>query len=235
MRSPILEVYPNSSWRDRVSTTWTYLEQHYYISSDYKCATHIHISLMPNYELKDLQRIASSAIYFEPALEALVPEERRRSGYAKSIWLHSPSFGRGMISRSAAIALIESTGSKQCLLQLLQGSDTYYSWNFRNMADREAKKTIEFRKAPASLTAEEVLSWAEFAMNFAQASIEYGSSGRLEDFTPNVGGLRSFLAKVCVPGVNEPRRLERIWAGKKPEAALEPYYIPQNNIHYRGD
>lgn len=75
--SPKFDVRPHSAWRENVQATWDYLQQNYSIESNDLCGTHIHVSLIPVFELSDLQRIACAVIHFETAFEALMPPERR--------------------------------------------------------------------------------------------------------------------------------------------------------------
>ena len=220
MVSPIFNVFPSSEWRDDVIATWRCLQRHYVITTSDSCATHIHISVEPDYTLKDLQHIAASVIHFETAFEALVPEERRGNEFCKSNWLHSPRLAPGCHSRSESITIIERARNKEELIESIQKfGDRDFAWNFESLRQR---RTIEFRKPPASSTPDEALSWAELALNFIQASIKYGSSHRLERIPSTIRGLRWFLRRVNVDEMNDSGRLNRLWAGKDEKAALEP-------------
>jgi Putative amidoligase enzyme len=224
MATPIFDASPGSKWRDHVTETWRYLHQNYKVTANPKCGTHVHISLAPNYELRDIRRIAASVLYFEPAFEALVPKARRRNRYVKSNWMDSPWLARKNISRAESIAQIERASSEYRIMILAQGyGDKNYGWNLWSV---KIKGSIEFRKPQASLTADEALSWAELAINFIQAAIEHGTSEQLNKVPATIGGLRWFLEQVSVPGVNEPSRLQAIWAGKNPKAMVEPRHIP---------
>ena len=82
---------------------------------------------------------------------------------------------------------------------------------------------IGFRKPPTPLNANDVLDWAEFLITFIQAAVHFGSGASLRGFHSDLRGLRSFLAAVpSVAGVNEPRRWQKLWAGKQANAAAEP-------------
>lgn len=104
------------------------------------------------------------------------------------------------------------------------GTDRNYAWNFQSL--QFYPKTIEFRKPPVSLTPDAALSWAELALSFVHASVRCESS-QLQKVPPTVGGLRWFLRQFYVPGMNEPARLERLWKGKDPRAAVEPIPLPE--------
>lgn len=66
-------------------------------------------------------------------------------------------------------------------------------------------------------------------MNFVQASIIHGASA--QTFPADVGGLHLFLEQVNIPGVNELVRLQRLWADKHTNMALEPKLIPFSMVN----
>ena len=220
MITPLLVAFPGSQWRSHVKATWAYLQEHYKITDDKDCSTHIHISVEGGYSLEELKRIASSVIHFEPALEALVPDARRQvCGWARSSWIDSHDFAAKGASRASAILKISRVTDFQGLLRLMNpSSQRGYGWNFRAIMKYY---TIEFRKPPASKTANEALGWAELAMSFVQTSIRYGSLERLKVIPPTVGGLRWFLRQNHVSRINEPERLNWIWEDKDPNAYVE--------------
>ena len=222
MKSPILDVFPGSPWRAHVKEVWRYLKRCYKVTGDERCGTHIHISLIPNYSLAELKQLASSVVYFEPAFLALVPEHRRSCTYAVSNWLISPQLGRLGRSRHQSMKDISNAPDEVELFGLIQGYiNSHFSWNFLNFFT--SKGTVEFRLPPASLTAEATLGWAELALNFVQAATQHGSSiGR---YAANVGGLRSFLRRVNVRGLNEPAWLRQLWENKQGYEALKPLPI----------
>lgn len=125
------------------------------------------------------------------------------------------------ICRSGLIDDIEGTDCLNALIPLIQDSRDY-CWNFLPLLDRG---TIEFRKPPASKTAEEALSWAEFAISFVQASIKCKSAAELRKIPATVGGLRWFCSRCTEPGVNQPHRLQRIWADHGETEALKPVSV----------
>ena len=229
MISPIFDVYPLSGWRRHVIATWNFLEQHYAITTGDSCSTHIHVSLVPHYDLKDLKRVAVSIIHFEPAFEALMPEARRGNPFCQSNWLDSPRLAPAGLSRSESIAEIErKLDAYHVIASIQNGGDKCFAWNFESLKEHS---TIEFRKPPASSSADEALSWAELALNFIQASLKYGTSRRLKMIPSTIRGLRWFLEQVYVPGINVPSRLDRIWAGKDENAALEPWVWSRRKLN----
>jgi len=211
-----------------VEQTWDYLHCHWSITDSDLCATHVHISFEPPkiYTDEEIRRIVLAAIHFETAFEVLVPASRRGNEHAKSNWLDGDKLGRESRSRPDSMAAISRAANLEQMIQLMQPlDDRNYCWNFNNLF--ELKRTIEFRKPPASTTADQALNWAELALSFVQASVVYGSLDRLRRITSNVRGLRWFLEQAHVPGMNEPARLQKIFEGKAHHAMREPRAVPK--------
>lgn len=220
--SPILRAFPGSTWRKSVELTWKFLADRYDIDTNHRCGTHVHISLDPFFNVRELVRIAQAVLHFEPAIEALVPEDRRGNDFCKSNWLGSRQLGAANISRTDSIAKIGKIQDPSELIRCMgNGEDRGYSWNFLSLMDKN-KRTLEFRKPPGSTTVEQTLSWAEFVLSFIQAAIRCGSTEQLLKVPAHIGGLQWFLKQSNVPGVNEHHRLARLFAGQDPMATLQP-------------
>lgn len=219
MITPLFVAFPSSRWRSHVEATWSYLQQHYEVTGNDDCGTHVHVSLEGGYSLDELKLVAQAALHFEPSFEALVPEARRYHSECQSSWIDSHEFAIKGQSRAESILIISRATSFHTLLDLMQPYNVRrYIWNFRSILKYY---TIEFRKPPASKTANEALAWAELAISFVQTSIRYASPERLGQIPPTVGGLRWFLRQHHVPHLNEPNRLDWIWEGLDPNSFVE--------------
>lgn len=182
----------------------------------------------PKFTCGELKRLAQAIVHFEPAVEALVPADRRGNKYVKSNWLDNPSFGHVLKTRAEATALIENVNNIDELVQLMeQRFDSNYAWSFETVRD-VSRPTIEFRKPPVSRTPEQALSWAEFVISFVKASLRTPSVERLGEVPPTLGGLRWFLKKGRIVGVSEPRRLDRLFRGKDDDSTLAPIPRTEN-------
>jgi Putative amidoligase enzyme len=231
--SPIFKIYRDSPWRDHVAVMWEFLEDHYDIASDFTCSTHIHVSLCrPTYNARDIRKIAAASIYFEPALEALVPSHRKLNSFCKSNYINGPAGAKMGKSRLELIHEVEKKHLFKEILPLLQpNTDKNFCWNFLS---HDLCGTVEFRKPPPSETRDEALSWAEYVMEFVQASLlalpgkpdgGRGIADELQDYSPDVGGLKRFLSRGQVKSVSQPWRLERLWRGHDDSEAVEPLVI----------
>jgi Putative amidoligase enzyme len=221
MLSPLFVAYPDSPWRNYVQATWKALQDSYEITGDQFCGTHIHISVEGGYSFQELKRIAQSVIHFEPALDALVPAHRLtpHNEFAMSNWLDSKSFAYKNRTRAESIKFIAGMTDFYTFLQVMNPEgERRYGFNFRSI---DKYYTIEFRKPPASRSAEECLRWAELALSFIQSAIQFGSPERLEKVPQTVGGLRWFLEKSHVPDLNEHDRLKWFWRRTKENEFVE--------------
>lgn len=219
LRSPIFVSFPGSPWRSRLLRTWDYLMNQFYITANERCGTHIHVSIQLGYDLDDLKRIAKAAFYFEPAFDALVPPHRRGdvNRYAQNLWLGPLHSDIRSIDRLELLKSIDDITHFATFLRTINPVGRYHSWNFCSIAEHY---TVELRKPPASTTAEKALGWAEVAMAFVQSSIKYGTEDVLRSIPSTVGGLRSFLERGHVSGINEHERLDTIFEGVDPGLAV---------------
>jgi Putative amidoligase enzyme len=227
LASPVFTAITDSPWRQDMKAMWRFIENNYHIEAPNTCATHIHVSVRPVFELEEVKRIAQAVIHFEPAIEALVPQHRRGNKFVQSHWLDSPNLAPKGRSRAASIAYIERQVDQNAVIAAMQfPSDGDYCWNFESLNDLD-KGTIEFRKPPAVKTVDEVLAWAEFVMAFIQASIACEKPTQFMEFPPTAGGLKQFLTRLSgkVPGVSERERMWRLWRGVPGDSWLEP--VPQ--------
>ena len=223
--SPILNVLPNSPWRNHITKTWEFLECDYEMSFDRSCGTHIHVSRKrPFYGVRDIRRIASAAMWFEAALEAIVPESRRENDFCRGNYINSPGAKFGRVSRAELIRALEGEKKIQALMCLIQQEDRHFSWNFWSIYKH---RSIEFRKPPPSTTLAEVLSWVEYTMTFVEAAMHNGTPDQLATYPQNVGGLKRFLRSIHIQGISQPERMNRLWAGHSDDEAIEPLILSQ--------
>jgi Putative amidoligase enzyme len=205
---------------------WIYLKENFYIEANDSCGTHVHISLSEGYTLKNLKSVAQTIIHFEPSLEALLPENRRGNEYSRSNWIDNPNFAYKKLSRAQSIDVIEQCSTiREVVLLMNPNHDKMFGWNFLYLLS-DPKGTIEFRRGAASTTVTDVFMWVELAMSFIQAAIRIGVPENLQKIPRTVGGLQWFIKKAdlgdSVTGMFESRHLDRLFAGKGPDATLSP-------------
>ncbi|KAF7512358.1 hypothetical protein GJ744_001926 [Endocarpon pusillum] len=202
MKTPKIEVADTLDWASQVKRTWAFIKENYDISQNGMCGTHVHISMQRQMQpgttigtgmaLQNLKNIAKCAIHFEPALEALVPENRRGNLFAKSNWIDNINFADASITRQVAMNMIDTCGREIELIKLMcpPPQRRCFAWNFWAL-----KKfgTIEFRKGSASLDAADALAWAELTILFVQAAVKALPDSLLTR-PANIEELRRFLS-----------------------------------------
>lgn len=233
MTTPLFRAYKGSPWREEVKETWAFLKRNYVLCTDViledsvfaktGCATHVHISIRRGFRHVDLQRIAQFIIHFEPAIEALLPEERRGQLFARSNWLDNKNFIRAKKTRRQAIEEIGQTKDRQAVVSLISPNPLgdHFAWTFTKL---ENHKTIEFRKPGPSHSAEEAIMWAEFAMAFILSAMQTEDPVTyMRRVPPNVGGLKQFLLqKKQEPHMCDPSYLTPLWRGRTGKEIKQP-------------
>ena len=96
--SPIFHFAPHGQWRGAVIALWEVLSGFYIVGSNTTCSTHVHVSLLEGWQLEQVKRVARTVIYFESAVEILVPEHRRGNEYSKSNRLSNPKFAGCLVA-----------------------------------------------------------------------------------------------------------------------------------------
>jgi hypothetical protein len=224
--SPIFRAHKDSSWREHINFLWDFLSANYRISANHSCGTHVHLSRSGGYTLSQLKKVCQSIIHFEPAFEALLPEERLSNEYARSNWLDNENFGHRNLTRKQTIAVIQQASSMRELVLLMNPNhDKMFGWNFLYLLN-SPNGTIEFRRGAASTSAQHVFVSIEIAMSFVEAAIRLGDLERLERVPATIGGLKWFIraAKLPenVPGLYDSRYLDLLFSRKSENAFREP-------------
>jgi hypothetical protein len=150
---------------------WIFLNAHYRITYNKKCSTHVHVSIDGGFPLLDLLHIACAAMWFESAIEALVPSGRRGNPFCKSNCLDNPNFAGQNLTRAQAMARAMQCQTQSELIGLMCPGEypdsKYFAWNFTVI---NKYNTIEFRKGSASVSEDLAFGWIEIAVRFVPDS-----------------------------------------------------------------
>lgn len=214
-------LYGDVHWRYSVRQFWEFLDTYAYVETNYSCGTHVHISPPPNMEwnIEYLRRIAKSLIYFEPAIEVLLPPYRRTNLWAKANRADHPQFKVRTVQQ--ALSRIDNCQNVPQLVALMnpkirptdEDFDRYYAWNFTNLLAGRIG-TIEFRRPPGVTKVESCIWWVELACAFVQAGANFGTTEYLSSFSVDVNGLKNFLRLVLPPGTTPRDVFGRIFTNK---------------------
>ncbi|KAI9671972.1 MAG: hypothetical protein M1817_002297 [Caeruleum heppii] len=93
----------------------------------------------------------------------------------------------------------------RAIKELMSPDTRLYAWNFQNLENGPAM-TVEWRRGPGVINADECLSWTELVISFVRAATEFGSYENLRTMRPNVESFKAFLTK-CRDDLNEQHRM----------------------------
>ncbi|KAK3334223.1 putative amidoligase enzyme-domain-containing protein [Cercophora scortea] len=206
--SPIYSIY--ASWATDLETIFSVLHGKFTLHPSPHCSTHVHISGTPHpLSPSELAALAKSALYYEPALDALVPPARRGSAYWCQSNRSNPSL-TGLDLATCLDALGHAGSSVRHVVEamnLFPANSPYgrahgrqkdfvrgkvYKWDFTGMMSG-GRGTVEFRQAPGSVAAADATGWVTLAVAFVVGAMAVG---------PQLGGV----------GVGEGASAEELWA-----------------------
>ncbi len=218
-KTPKLRTSRTPNWRECVKATWAFVERHYVVSKTNMCSTHVHVSVArqggSGMGRPNMKKIAQCIIHWEPALEVLVPEERRGNVYASSNWIDNKNFES--LTRSEAIEMIENCRSLEEVILLMspKPQGRFWAWNFQAM---RKSRTIEFRKGGASLNGEQALAWAELVLLFIEAAVQTDIES-LRTVPAIIKTLKIFL------GEDKLNNVKPLFEGKKDQESVQPTIV----------
>ena len=193
--------------------------QAFTVTDNDSCGMHVHESQGERkWELKDLQAMCSSIIYFDWAIDLLLPIARRDTPAPRNSWVSGSPEEKSLTECWDCISGCETTDS---LVQVKNNSFNYSAWKFCPLLSFRggrcnAKQTIEFRRAPWITRAHECLEWVEFVVAFIHASVfPKAKLGHymLRDYTRGVSGLFQYIMSIPLPGFDR-ESLERLFTGR---------------------
>ncbi|KAF9644767.1 hypothetical protein BDM02DRAFT_3121354, partial [Thelephora ganbajun] len=189
------------------------------VGTNTSCGTHVHVSPSNEYTSAQVKAIARAILYFEPAINALVPSHRLGNPFCKTLFASNRNFAGKNVEQ--AIAIVDKVDSSHPTLvaELMNPDmDRYYAWNFTNLHDNDVL-TIEFRQGEGVATPVDALAWAEFVVTFVGAAVAVAASHNdLKKFALNVHGLKDFLTHGVVSGVSDQSLLQKITGRAKDSA-----------------
>ncbi|KAK4445249.1 putative amidoligase enzyme-domain-containing protein [Podospora aff. communis PSN243] len=196
--SPVYHI--QSYWAADLTTIFNTLHASFNIVPSPHCSTHVHISGTPiPLDTTALAALAKCALYYEPALDLLVPPGRRGS---TAYWCQSNRLSpalRPLTSLGDCLSLLddaEATGSVRPIVEavnLFPAASAYgrahgkkhdfvrgkvYKWDFTGMLSG-SRGAVEFRQPSGSVSGEEAAAWVTLAAAFVAGAMAMG---------PNLGG-----------------------------------------------
>ncbi|KAI1503279.1 putative amidoligase enzyme-domain-containing protein [Biscogniauxia marginata] len=174
------------AWTTDLASIFMVLKSGFIISPSPNCSTHIHLSTSPPLQTPQLAAIAKAVLFFEPAVDTLLPSSRASSYWCQSnrnnpalkllslpqcfeyidYCVDIPSIARTMCLFPAKSAYGRANGYTEDFVHGV------YKWDFSGLDSGIG--TLEFRQAPGSCNAEEAVTWVELAVCFVAGAIEQG-------------------------------------------------------------
>lgn len=179
-------VYPATwDWAADMDLIFSTIRHYFVMAPSPHCSTHVHVSATPMpLSPAELAALAKAALYFEPALDQLVPADRRAS---TAYWCQSnrASLGLRSLGLDDCLVMVDAAPDVPALVEsmnLFPATSTYgrahgkkhdfvrgkvYKWDFSRMLPRSSTSkgvslsqgTVEFRQPPGSRSAEDAKGW----------------------------------------------------------------------------
>lgn len=208
--SPIMRLDHVGTWRRNLRAIVKYMGKVCWMQVNDTCGLHIHVSPPEGvaWTLDHLKSISRSILYFEGAVNKLVPAHRRRSRWAMSNTVENWRLrGRTMEEQLAELDRCQSMVSLVYLMN--DNGRRNYAWNLTNLYD--TKGTIEFRQAPGVCDSRSASIWVEFVLHFVNSSQHLTTYEELLRYSRDTRGLLAFLIAFDLPGssVSNLRKLFR--------------------------
>ncbi|KAK0632668.1 hypothetical protein B0T14DRAFT_560342 [Immersiella caudata] len=217
--SPFFRFGPGhaETWLPLLDVVMSVLNYDFELTTHHQCNTSVHVVPSRGYwHLSEAKGLATSAIYFERCLDALMPYYRRRTIWAKSN-RHNPYMGKRTVPACVAAIHGQTTTIRQLAAHMNWcGADTptgealgqtsdfpheSFRWNFLAKSllggTGDGYRTIEFRQPPGSTDAAEAIKWVMLVGCFARLSCAF--SVRTDD-KPSLFALGKWVryeARIC--------------------------------------
>lgn len=132
--SPILQNNNGEHWKAQVREFWDFIQTYSEVQTNDTCGTHVHISPSESasWSLGHLKRLSMAIIWFEPAIEVILPKQRRQNKWAKANHKDHPQFKVQTIEN--IFYTINSCETTDAIIECMNPEDDrYFGWNFTNL------------------------------------------------------------------------------------------------------
>lgn len=201
---------------------WECLQEISKIQTNDTCGTHVHVSPkeLATWSLGHLKRLSMAIIWFEPAIEVILPKQRRQNMWAKANHKDHPQFKAQTVEN--ILHIINSCETIEALIECMNPQDDrYFGWNFTNLRE-DAIGTVEFRRPPGVTGRGASLSWMKFTAAFVRAAANVQDPTDLLKNEQSVEGMKSFLRVALPTGVRPRDEFGRIFRNKSGRIDVAP-------------
>jgi tetratricopeptide (TPR) repeat protein len=187
LQSPTFFYEATSRWREDIQATWTYLNRKYHVKTYFRCL--ITINLGRGWTLAELKRMAQAVIYFESALEVLMPHYLGALD-CKRLWRDNPRLAN--LSRSQALAHVGNISTISEFAELTQPAVESEDHFFSVFEIERSTENLELLY-PGAPTAAAAIGRIESALSFVRGCM---SNSSLTQFPPTEAGLVQFMSGI---------------------------------------
>ena len=161
-------------WQSELDLAWDILNENCYIRADPSCGTHVHVSPGGRYTLDGLKCVAKAAVYYEPAITSIMPNDRKDCAWSRSNIFESEQLGNAYdAARTSGYGClfdwIDSFRDEETLSSIISPCK-HVSWNFKNAVPGGCG-TVEFRRPPQVTSAGATKHWIAFTLCFIKYSL----------------------------------------------------------------
>jgi len=186
-------------WASDLEVIFTAVQAAYTVIPSPHCSTHVHVSgALEPLSASELAALSKAVLYFEPAMDELVPATRRGSStyWCQSNRANPALSGYGLDDAFALLDHAAASAGKGVrpvveTMNLVPAGCAYgrahgkkhdfvrgkvYKWDLSHMlgpksGGGDGLGTIEFRQPPGSVSADEAVGWITLALAFVAGSV----------------------------------------------------------------
>lgn len=165
-----------SDWKANLRKFWAAMNTVFDVQRNFTCGSHIHVAPQERrFSMAELKTIAFAIITQEHMIKSLLPRARSMNSYCQRNSKLSPKliefFKDGKNTRSFAKVktAIQGMDHPAQILDLMQGTERYVIWNFKNI---RTTNTIEFRGGRHLRGHNRTFWWITFAVSFISLALK---------------------------------------------------------------
>lgn len=194
--SPIFDL--STPWEAHLSIIFKTLKSSFILSSSANTSTHVHLSTSPPLPPSYLNVLARGILYFEPAIDLLLPASRTHTYWCQSNRVNPAlkslslaqcfehldfcsdvnDIARSLCTFPAHSAYGRTHGYKEDFIHGV------YKWDFSGMVDPSVclssnatpNGTLEYRQCPGSISGEEARTWLLLTLGFVAGCLDCGAA-----------------------------------------------------------
>ncbi|KAK2812537.1 hypothetical protein FQN50_001181 [Emmonsiellopsis sp. PD_5] len=200
----------SNQWQTEINDIFEILLDHCDILLTSGCSLHVHVSPSGgSYTIEHLRNIIKGVIYYDRALTAIMPAERKDNQWAESNVKAIKTWGDAvnLVPQNTWAPLFDTFDKQKMIPNLMLGicGNRYVGWNFSNVLG--GCGTVEFRRPPGVRSSAEANHWIALALGYVANAIllQDWSAIKVTKTHPSTADLRNAITRgtqILGPGLN---------------------------------